>query len=123
MDFFQFSIPTKIVFQAGLAKDFSAELDRIPVSKYFVVTDKVLTDLKIIDPILEGIKKSGREIAGVFNEVPPDSGITVIEHVAQIAKESGAEGFIAIGGGSVFDTAKGGNIFFTLRGGLVYYYL
>jgi alcohol dehydrogenase len=119
MDFFQFSLPTKVVFNVGLAKDFSAELDRIPANKYFIVTDKIISDLKIIDPIIEGIKNSGREVVGVFTEVPSDSGIKVIEKVAQQAKESGAEAIIAVGGGSVLDTAKGANILFSLGGDLV----
>ena len=119
MNFFQFSVPTRVVFSPGLSRDFSSELDLIPARKFFVVTDRVLADLKIIDPIIGGIKKSGREVAGIFTDVPPDSGVKVIETVAQIAKESGAEGLIAVGGGSVLDTAKGANILFTLGGNLV----
>lgn len=119
MDFFQFHLPTKIVYSPGLASDFTAELDRIPANKYFIVTDKVLVDLKIIDPILEGLKNAGREVTGIFSNVPPDSGVQVIEACADAAKESGAEAIIAIGGGSVMDTAKGANILFSLGGSLV----
>ncbi len=119
MNFFQFSVPTKIVFGEGLSKDFSAELEAIPVQKYFIVTDKVLTALGLIGPIISGIKKSGREVVGIFNEVPSDSGVKVIEACSEAAKMSGAEGLIAIGGGSVLDTAKGANILFSLGGNLV----
>ena len=119
MDFYQFSVPTRIVFNAGLARDFSAEMESIPAKKYFIITDKVLVDLKIIDPIIEGIKKSGREVTGIFSEVPPDSGVAVIEACAEAAKLSGAEGLVAIGGGSVLDTAKGANILFSLGGNLI----
>lgn len=119
MDFFQFSLPTKVVFQEGLAQDFSAELESINAEKYFVITDKVLSDLKIPDPIIAGIKDAGKEVVGVFDEVPSDSGVKVIEKVAQLAKESGAEALVAIGGGSVLDTAKGANILFSLGGNLI----
>lgn len=119
MTFFQFQVPTKIVFGAGLSRDFSAELEAIPVQKYFIVTDQILTDLKLIEPIVAGIKKSGREVSGIFNEVPSDSGVKVIEACSESAKMSGAEGIIAIGGGSVLDTAKGANILFSLGGNLV----
>ncbi|MDO8519781.1 MAG: iron-containing alcohol dehydrogenase [Deltaproteobacteria bacterium] len=119
MDFYQFSVPTRIVFGNGLARDFAAELDSIPAQKYFVITDKVILSLKLADPIIEGIKKSGREVTGIFADVPPDSGIKVIEAASLAAKLSGAEGIIAIGGGSVMDTAKGANILFSLGGNLV----
>lgn len=119
MDFFQFSVPTKIVFNLGLAKDFSAELDSIPANKFCIVTDKVLSDLKIVDPIIEGIKNSGCEVTYVFTDVPADSGVKVIEACAEAAKTSGAEALIAVGGGSVLDTAKGANILFSLGGNLV----
>lgn len=119
MDFFQFRVPTKIVFGVGLARDFLAELDAIPATKFIIVTDKVLTDLGVIQPIVDGLKKASREVTAIFNEVPSDSGIKVIEACAETAKMSGAEGIIAIGGGSVLDTAKGANILFSLGGDLV----
>lgn len=119
MDFFQFNVPTRIVFSAGLARDFGAELETIPIRKYFVVTDQGLVKAGLIDPIIEGVKKAGFEVAGVFDEVPPDSGVSLIKTVAERAKASGAEGFIAVGGGSVLDTAKGANILFTVGGDLV----
>jgi alcohol dehydrogenase class IV len=118
-DFFTFNVPTKIVFGAGLARDFSAELDLIPINKYFVVTDPMLKKLGIVDPVIEGLKASGREVTGVYSNVPSDSGVLIIEKVAELAKASGAEGFVAIGGGSVLDTAKGANILFTLGGNLI----
>lgn len=117
--FFVFSVPTKIVYQAGIASDFSAELDLIPVQKYFVITDKILKDLKVIDPVIQAVINSGREVVGVFSDVPPDSGVAVIEKCAELARASGAEGIIAIGGGSVLDTAKGCNILFSLGGNLI----
>ncbi|MBX7147931.1 iron-containing alcohol dehydrogenase [bacterium] len=119
MDFFQFNVPTKIVYGENLSADFAAELDLIPISKYFIVTDKIIRDLGLITGIEEGIKNAGREVTGIFSEVPSDSGVSVIEKCAALIKESGAEGIIAVGGGSVLDTAKGANILFSLGGNLV----
>lgn len=119
MEFFQFRVPTKVVFGVGLAKDFSAELESIAATKFLLVTDKVLSDLKVIDPIIEGINNAGREVVAIFKDVPADSGVPVVEACAALAKSSGAEGIIAVGGGSVLDTAKGANILFSLGGNLV----
>lgn len=119
MDFFQFQVPTKIVFAPGLARDFSSELDLIDASRFILVTDRVLCELNLVDPVVAGIKKAGREVVAVFSDVPPDSGINTIQKCAALAKANGAEGLIALGGGSVMDTAKGANILMTLGGDLV----
>lgn len=118
MSFYQFQVPTKIIFNEGISRDFANECQQIGVTRLFCVTDKMLLDLKICDPILAGLKEGGIEIAGIFSDVPPDSSVATVSACAAKAKESGADGFLAIGGGSVMDTAKGANILFTLGGDL-----
>ena len=43
----------------------------------------------------------------VFDQVPPDSSMDVVNEVARLYTERGCDGFVAIGGGSVIDTTKG----------------
>ena len=57
-EFYQYQCPTKIVYGVGLSKDFAIELEILGVKKLFVVTDQVLADLKLTDPILEGIQSA-----------------------------------------------------------------
>ncbi len=119
MDFFQFNCPTRVVFNNGLARDFGAELSLLPVSRLFVITDKVLVDLKVIDPILEGIKKAGVGVVGLFSDVPSNSELGVVKMAAERAVRSEADSVFAIGGGSVIDTAKGVDLLLTHNGDLV----
>ncbi|MBI1909072.1 MAG: iron-containing alcohol dehydrogenase [Deltaproteobacteria bacterium] len=118
-EFYQFHCPTKVVFGVGLARDFSSELASLGIRRFLVVTDKVLVGNGLVAPIIEGIKKTGFEVVGIFSEIPPNSELTIVKNCASQAKELGAEGFIAIGGGSPIDTAKAANILFTLGGDLV----
>lgn len=118
MAFFQFQVPTKVVQAPGMSRDFAHECQLLGLSKLFVVTDQVLLDLGLVSPILESLKESGIEVTGEFSDVPADSSVETVQNCAQAAKESGAQGFLAIGGGSVIDTAKGANILFTLGGDL-----
>lgn len=117
--FFQFNCPTKIVFNPGIARDFSAELADISLSRPFFVTDRVLLDLGLVNPVIEGIKKAGLTVAGIFSEVPSNSELKAVRACTTEAKKSEADGFIAIGGGSVMDTAKLANILCTHGGDLV----
>src|SRR3990167_3860335 len=118
MSFYQFSVPTKIIHDVGIAKDFAHEVQLIGVNRLFVITDNFLKTSGLCDPILKSLEESGIEIAGIYSDVPPDSSVKTVETCAALAKECGAEGFLAIGGGSVMDTAKGANILFTLGGNL-----
>ncbi len=118
-DFFQFSCSTKIVFNPGLSRDFSAELSSLPLTKPWIITDAMLVKLGLLDPILEGLKKAGLETAGIFSEVPSNSELKVVKRCAELAREKKADGVIAIGGGSVLDTAKGVDILLTYGGYLV----
>jgi alcohol dehydrogenase class IV len=49
--------------------------------------------------------------------VPQDSSTEVVESCAAAAKEAGADSFLAVGGGSVMDTAKVADAVFTHGGG------
>lgn len=118
-DFFQFSCPTKIVFNPGLSKDFSAELASFSLSRVMVITDQMLLKLGIVNPVLEGLKNAGLDVVSLFGDVPPNSELKTIQRCADEAIKKEVEGIIAIGGGSVLDTAKGVDILLTHGGDLV----
>ena len=72
----------------------------------FVVTDEVIRATGLVERVEAGVADGGLEVAGVFDEVPQDSSTEVVERCAAAAKEAGADSFLAVGGGSVMDTAK-----------------
>lgn len=118
-DFFQFHLPTKIIFQAGISKDFSNELQSLAVSRLLIVTDQFLLDSGALKPILEGLESAGIEKTAIFSEVPPNSELGAVQKAARLGESIEAEGILAVGGGSVMDTAKAANILLTLGGDLV----
>lgn len=117
--FFQFHLPTRIVFSPGLANDFSQELENFAANRWLLITDKGISGLALHDAIIEGLENADHKVVAVFDDVPSDSGVEVVKKAAQLAKEKDAQGIIALGGGSVMDTAKGANILFTHGGDLV----
>jgi len=118
-EFFQFHVPTRVVYGPGLASDIATECESLGATKYFIVSDKTIENAGLIEPVTEGLISAGIEIGGTFLDVPQDSAVAVVTEVAERAQASGAEGLIAVGGGSVIDTAKGANIIFTEGGDLV----
>lgn len=118
-DFFQFYCPTKIISCAGIAREFSAELEALQITKALVVTDKMLAELKVIDPVLEGLRNAGVAVTALFTEVPANSEVKAVKRCAEAGAQKDVDGVIAIGGGSVIDTAKGAAILLTHGGDLV----
>jgi alcohol dehydrogenase class IV len=118
-EFFQFYFPTKVLCQAGISKDFSNELSQLSLSRLLVLTDGVLLKSGIIEPILEGLKNGGVEKTTVFSDIPPNSELGSIQRAYQVGKDLDADGILAVGGGSVIDTAKATDILLTLGGNLV----
>jgi alcohol dehydrogenase class IV len=86
-----------------------------------IVTDGVIRGTGLIDKAEAGVADGGLEVAGVFDDVPQDSSTATVAACAAAAKEAGADSFLAVGGGSVMDTAKVANAVFT-HGGRVHDY-
>lgn len=118
-NFFQFSCSTKLVFQPGISRDFSAELSYFSVSSLFVITDDFLLKTGLIRPILDGIKNSGIEIKGIYSRVPPNSSLDAVKECVDEVKQLNPTALLAIGGGSVIDTAKAVNILWSHGGDLI----
>lgn len=102
---FLFFSPTRIVYGAGSAADVSVELGALGCRKAVVISDQfLLHETGLVDSIERAL---GPACAGVFADVPADSGLHVVDQGFEFARERGAEGVVSIGGGSVIDTAKG----------------
>lgn len=113
----QFSSPTKVIFGEGLSRDISSEISLLGVSRALIVSDKGISKAGLLKPIQTAL--SGVAVAGTFTDVPANSSLDVVYAVASFAKKNKADGLIAIGGGSVLDTAKAANIILSHGGDLV----
>jgi alcohol dehydrogenase len=118
-EFYQFHHPTKVIYGEGLAIDFSHEVEELNAKRYFVVSDQVLNNLGLVQDVTEGLTQAGFAVTGKFLDVPQDASVEAIENISRQATESGAEGLIAIGGGSVIDAAKAANFVFSEGGDLI----
>jgi alcohol dehydrogenase class IV len=92
------------------------ELQKEGAHRVFLVTDGVIRATGLVERVEAGIVDGGLELAGVFDDVPQDSSTDVVERCAAAAEEAGADSFLAVGGGSVMDTAKVADAVFTHGG-------
>lgn len=101
---FPFVLPGRIQFGPGVAQTVGQEAAALG-RKAMVVTDPGVSGAGLVEPIVSDVERAGLECA-VFAEVEANPRIATVERAAAFAKEYGAEILIAVGGGSVIDTAK-----------------
>lgn len=95
-----FAIP-KIVF----GDDALTELEQIQGKKAFIVTDSVVNKLGLATKVSSILCENQWETA-VWDGAIPDPKVSTVKEAASAMKRFGADWIIAIGGGSVIDTAK-----------------
>ncbi|MBU5405300.1 iron-containing alcohol dehydrogenase [Paraeggerthella hongkongensis] len=106
MQGFEFSCPTKIVCGQHALDKLPGELSDRGVKHPLVMTDAGLVKLGVSAKLTDVLDAAGVAY-DVFDQVPPDSSMDVVNQVAQLYAQRGCDGFVAIGGGSVIDTTKG----------------
>lgn len=74
-----------------------------------IITDKGVVAAGLVDILLAAITP-GVRIGAVEDDVPTDSDLKTVNRLAGVYRESGCDALVAVGGGSVIDTAKGVNI-------------
>ncbi|MAD65843.1 iron-containing alcohol dehydrogenase [Haliea sp.] len=78
--------------------------------KVLLVSDKGLKDVGIVDKVAalfdEQRGPGGVRLAGVFTDTAPDAESGCIDDCLAVARATGADGLLAVGGGSVLDSVK-----------------
>lgn len=115
-DFYQHAEATRVIAGRDLLESTGFEFMKEGAHRVFLVTDVVVRGTGLVERVETGVADGGLEVAGVFDAVPQDSSTSVVERCAAAAAEVGADSFLAVGGGSVMDTAKVANAVFTHGG-------
>lgn len=106
-NYYEFSNTTKILSGEYALENIPVELKALGAKKTLVLCDETLKKIGTMQIVLDAILEKGIEIGETFTEIPPDSSIETIEKIVQIYLDKDCDSIIAIGGGSVIDTAKG----------------
>ncbi len=99
-------IPDPRLFEGDNAVEvWLAELRRQGLERVLLVTDPTMARLGIAEQIASRLKEAGIAVS-IFDGVQPNPTVENVERALALYQESGAEGLVAIGGGSVIDCAK-----------------
>jgi len=116
-EYFSFHVPTKIVYGTGLVRKLGQQLP-YGRRRALLVTDKVIAKIGLADKVRAGLEGSKIQVVAQYDDVPPNSEVSTVEACAAVGKEAKANLIIAVGGGSVIDTAKVANIIMKKGGAL-----
>ncbi|MGE5703157.1 MAG: iron-containing alcohol dehydrogenase [Clostridia bacterium] len=114
---FEFLLPTKIVMRKGIRFETGTFVSQYGMKHVLVITDKGIRNAGLLDDILASLDKQGIAYE-VFDEVKPNPRDTDCDLIAEQNKGKQIDGILAVGGGSVIDTAKAVSILHT-NGGVV----
>ena len=100
----------RIMYSPGLRSEVGYEMAQLGGKKVVIFTDKGLVAAGVAEMVAEEVRKSELELAGIFDSIVQDARIDIINAGAAFYRKCGADCMIAVGGGSVMDTAKAINI-------------
>lgn len=96
----------KVVFGGeNPTEEMAAALKKEGAKKVVVFTDKSLRKLGLVEPTLEAVKAAGAE-ATIIDDIPAEPTYSEVQNVVDQVKGLGADAIVAVGGGSVMDSAK-----------------
>ena len=94
---------TQCIFDAGALKQLNKTAKGLGITRPFIVTDPGIKAVGILGKVEDAL---GMAPAGVFAETVANPTETQAKQAAEQYRESGADGLIAVGGGSSMDHAK-----------------
>lgn len=115
-EYFAFSLPTKVVYGIGIVNNLPSEISFLGPRRAILVTDKVLAKTAAVKQALKSFKTTAIDIVCRFDRVPPNSTVSAVKSCARMARKNDCDLFLAVGGGSVLDTAKVANLL-AIKGG------
>ena len=102
---FEFRVPATIHVGVGSHERVVAEAARVGAGNVLVVTDANVRATPTAAKVIEQLSEAGL-LRGVFSDIPGEPTTTEVEQGLIILRKARADTVVAVGGGSVIDTAK-----------------
>lgn len=114
---YRFEISGRITFGDDAVKELAPLVDSLRCRRVMLIYDKGVAAAGIAEKIRAELRGSSAEVT-VFDRVEPNPTDTLAEEAADIARGTGVDAFVAVGGGSSIDLAKAVDVLQTNPGPL-----
>ncbi|MDH7508840.1 MAG: iron-containing alcohol dehydrogenase, partial [Methanomassiliicoccales archaeon] len=105
MNSFRFHVPTRVIFEKGSAHSIGKILLAHGIHSAFIVTDKGVRKASCVTKVIGALDESGI-VYDIYDGVEQNPKEENVIEALEALKASSHESIIAVGGGSVIDTAK-----------------
>lgn len=105
--YMEFHSPTKILSGELALEQIACEMGAMNVRYPLLLSDTQLERLGVVDIVTDAMAAQGLVCTSKITDIPPDSSIAAVNTIAAYYRQLSCDSIIAVGGGSVLDTAKG----------------
>lgn len=105
--YYEFQNPARILSGTYALENIAKELQSFGVSRPLLLSDNVLSQIGTVKILNDALTSCDMPVAATCTDIPADSSIQVVNDIAALYRASQCDSLIALGGGSVLDTAKG----------------
>jgi hydroxyacid-oxoacid transhydrogenase len=111
---------SSIKFGPGATREVGADMARLGARRVMVVTDPRLASGETVETVLASLRSEGID-AVLYDRVRVEPTESSFLDATEFAIASNVDGYVAVGGGSVMDTAKAANLYATYPASLLTY--
>ncbi len=104
-NYYLFRVPPLTIVGDGATAKLGEHMKKLKVKHSFIVTDKVIVKLGLLEQTLRSLKKMNIAYT-IYDEVEPDPTDLMVYNGVNFYKQSQADCIIGFGGGSPIDAAK-----------------
>lgn len=105
--YFEFQNAVKLLCGELALERISIELEHLGAARPLVLSDAVLSKIGTLKVVTDAMQAEGITCGASFTDIPVDSSLAVVNKIAAYYREQACDSIVAVGGGSVIDTAKG----------------
>ena len=106
-NYYEFKLPAKILSGDGALEHIPHELEALGSTRPLLLSDEGLVKAGAVATVEGAMAQGGGAFAAQFCRIPPDSSIQTVNEIVAFFRQQNCDGLVAVGGGSVIDTAKG----------------
>lgn len=105
--YFEFHNSVKLLCGDLSLERIAIELEHLGGRAPMLLSDAVLEKIGTLGIVRQAMEAEGCRVACTYTDIPVDSSLRVVNEIAALYRRSGCDSIVAVGGGSVIDTAKG----------------